>query len=79
MSDVGDRVEQEERIEAILEGLSRKVIACFDPDSADVRFVVRTEDGTLLTDTIAWTFEELQSISDEQIRNHIKQMGAGRI
>jgi hypothetical protein len=37
------------------------------------------EDGTLLTDIIAWAFEELRSISDEQIRNHIKQMGAGRI
>jgi len=79
MADVGNRVEQEERIEAILEGLSPNVIACFDPDSPDIRFVIRTEDGTLLTDIIAWTFEELQSISDEQIRNHIKQMGAGRI
>ncbi len=77
----GDRKSvQMQRIKLIVGESQDGIEPHFDDDAGTIKFIMRTKfPHTPLTPVIEWKVDEVEKLSDDEVRKHIKAMGAGRI
>lgn len=75
-----ERSAHEDRIKKLVRELRPELEPYFDDESPNIKFVVRAKfSNTHLTSTIEWRLEELEKMTDDEVKKHMKTRGAGRI